>query len=389
MKYLILPILYLILGNNVHGQNDSMIQINDAIIPAEGMNAIYANEFFVQDTSVLLKPTKPQQTRLKQILGEKYDKNNTLVVPGKFEVVTTSGRRIKVQPVITSRNMMKMNYNRKTMEGSFTMMLLSQTQTSENKLRRQQNIAIVGDDMNFRGDPESEFDKVLQLKFENLNLPLRTIEVTAENASDSIDFKIITEDNPEGIRFHLLINPYVKVDAPASLQGMGIGEKVVHVSLHGSNKVSDEKIVVSTKSSSGQLESEEIILSNEETSPIFLRSSGTDDIKLSVNPADDSISVPSEITIRQVFPWIFILAAVLGGITGSLIKIFYSSNFHNVSTKLAGAALFGFIVAIAYYVLGINLLKMTMSEELNEFAVFGISALSSLILNPLRILKKT
>lgn len=69
---------------------------------------------------------------------------------------------------------------------------------------------------------------------------------------------------------------------------------------------------------------------------------------------------------------------MLGGLMGGLVKHFFSSDKKGFPTKLViGGIFIGFIVAVAYYFLGVNLIGLKLSAGLNEIAVLGISALGA------------
>jgi uncharacterized membrane protein YjjP (DUF1212 family) len=84
----------------------------------------------------------------------------------------------------------------------------------------------------------------------------------------------------------------------------------------------------------------------------------------------------NDLNFRFAFPWFFLLASILGGLTGSLAKYYITVKGKKSWKKpVIGGILIGFIGAIAYYSLGVNLLGISMSAGLNEIAVLALSAL--------------
>jgi len=63
---------------------------------------------------------------------------------------------------------------------------------------------------------------------------------------------------------------------------------------------------------------------------------------------------------------------------GGAVKIFQSEEKKYLKSLIA-SVLIGLLVAILYYVLGLNLLDVKVSSTFNEFAVLGFSGLGALI----------
>jgi len=171
------------------------------------------------------------------------------------------------------------------------------------------------------------------------------------------------------------VNPFIRVSSHKNtIQGYGIETTLIDIELLG---VSDfDPIEVSVRAENGFVEPQRVELSSmAPVQTVSLRSKGAK--KDVVTVASDVPSSPDG--VDYVFPWVFLLFAILGGIIGTLIRMLpKAKKGFRVKAFIAGV-LTGFIVALAYWAIGLNLLNFNLDfEYFNEGAVLVLSALGGI-----------
>ncbi len=220
----------------------------------------------------------------------------------------------------------------------------------------------------------------------HLNLPTTDIELYTDNEliKDSVGIRILTDSNlRNGYTHYLKVTPSLTLTtSKKEIQGFGVQKAKVIVRFNGSSSKTKENIIV--RSSSGEVKPSSFTLAYNEAKIINVRSEGIDDIKLtaSTSSSQQVMADSNTIIIKQTFPYLFLIASLIGGVLGMIIKLGFKKN-KKISPKLfLASVLIGFLGAIVYYVLGINFLRIEVPSTFNEFAVLGFSALCSLILKP-------
>ena len=149
---------------------------------------------------------------------------------------------------------------------------------------------------------------------------------------------------------------------------MGIQKIPVTVRLLGSNSSDSVKVIFNP--GKGTIEPEFLYVQYNKPETVYLRSEGTGDCKLTATAA---AITSNELNVKFIFPWLFLGAALFGGIAGSFAK--YLKEKESTTKLIVAAILAGIIGAAAYYGLGVNLLGISLAAGLNELAVFALSAL--------------
>jgi hypothetical protein len=209
-------------------------------------------------------------------------------------------------------------------------------------------------------------------KIDHLSIPSSRVELIADQVNDSASVKVITASNPNGYITYIKVEPAFAIFSDQNtLQGFGIQEIPVTARFVGSN--SSDSLQVNFSSQKGTVTSNSVYVHYNRPATVYLRSEGIGNSKLSAT--SNTIKI-YELNFRYVFPWLFLLASILGGLLGSLAKYFLAVPDKKSSVKpIIGGILIGFIGAIAYYGLGVNLLGISLSAGLNELAVLALSAL--------------
>jgi hypothetical protein len=209
------------------------------------------------------------------------------------------------------------------------------------------------------------------LQISHLNFPASDVDLAGDNLADSVEIRVITASRPEGYQTFLKIKPILEISTNRiSLQGYGVQKIPVEVRLVGSNSSSSMKVGVTALK--GTLMPDTFTLSYNKPQTIYLTSEGTGPTLIS---AKSSNLESNDLHLSYDFPWYFLLASIIGGLLGGFAK-YYSGRKKKFSMRpMIGGVLAGLIGALAYYALGISLLKFKFSAEMNEFAVLALSAL--------------
>ncbi|KAF0199826.1 MAG: hypothetical protein FD166_254 [Bacteroidetes bacterium] len=216
-------------------------------------------------------------------------------------------------------------------------------------------------------DPES-----IPLSISEVNWPPREVSIKARDPRDSLEVRIITMSNPAGYYKSLRIEPAILISSVrTTIQGMGIQTLPLHITLKGVSKYTP--VHVGIESSLGTLDSANLVLTGDKPGKIILRSEslGTIEVKV-VNASYRSNSI----TIEAVFPWLFLLLAIFGGLIGGLGKNLLGRKKIAVRSIALGS-IFGLIAAFAYWGLGIVLIGFSIETRgLNEAMVFGLGLIA-------------
>ncbi|MBT1710718.1 hypothetical protein KK062_20930 [Fulvivirgaceae bacterium PWU5] len=209
------------------------------------------------------------------------------------------------------------------------------------------------------------------LELSHLFLPLSDVELMERDVQDSALVKLVTNFNPNGYDVFVPVKPALQLSIERkSMQGLGIQEVPVTIRYIGSNSGKSRKVILQAER--GTITPSAIEVKYNEPVTVMLRSEGIGDVTISV----EDNTQRSEITVAYTFPWVFLVAALGGGLFGALLTFLKGGKKFSLKPFLY-AALIGLLCAAAYYVLGLNLLDLKVSEAFNEVAVGTFSALGA------------
>jgi hypothetical protein len=212
----------------------------------------------------------------------------------------------------------------------------------------------------------------LPLIISNVNWPPLDVSVKYKNPKDSLAVKIITLSNPAGYPKNLPVEPAIILSSTrTSIQGLGIQTLPVHVSLFGISKY--KPVPLTIESSLGSIDSASLILTDDTPREVILRSEsiGIIDLKV-INPNYKS----NTISVRAIVPWVFLILAISGGVVGGIGKTLHDKEKITIRILVLGASM-GLIAAIAYWGLGISLIKFSFEVRgINEAMVTGLGLIA-------------
>ena len=215
-----------------------------------------------------------------------------------------------------------------------------------------------------------------EFALEHTNFPLRRVNVTARRVTDSLRVHIIPEFDVAGVDVWLPVEPTLRIEAtPPRIQGWGVQTAHIVVRAVGASASRPESATVI--STAGDLDSVVVALGAGGTGSVKIRSRGTGIARLDATATGWA---DGQTTIEYVWPWVFVLAALLGSMFGGLVSAVLEQRGrkrirwgeHALKGMLAGI-----LAAVAWYALGVNLLQIDVGvPRQNELAVFAFSALA-------------
>ena len=208
------------------------------------------------------------------------------------------------------------------------------------------------------------------------NYPLERITVIARDPRDSVSIRVVPQFDPIGTLVWLPVHPSLVFDPPRRASGFGIQTVSFPVRILGASVRDSVSVTLATDL--GSLETNSIKIGPSGSAMVHLRSSGTGMAHLSASsPGIDGASSG----IPFVWPFGFVIGALLGGAVGGLAKRLRGSRArttHLLKPALVGS-LIGFVVAMAYYALNVSLLSFVIKPPFfDEVAVFALAMLGAL-----------
>jgi hypothetical protein len=215
-----------------------------------------------------------------------------------------------------------------------------------------------------------------QFAFEHTNLPLRRVQLVARRVLDSLRVQLIPEFDVAGVDVWIPVEPSIRIETtPRQIPGWGIGTARVVVHVLGASPDTARSVAVTA--SEGELDAVDIRFGRAGTAITQLRSQGGDSALLTASAPGLG---EATIWIDFILPWLFLLAALLGGVAGGILAALQVERKEGEKRPYGEYALKGVIAgvigALTWYALGVNLLQFDLGvPRQNEFAAFALAAL--------------
>jgi hypothetical protein len=208
------------------------------------------------------------------------------------------------------------------------------------------------------------------------NLPLQRVVVLARDAADSVRVHVVPGSELAGRDLWIPVEPGLTVTIePRRIQGWGIQTAKVIVRIVGRSVI--EPVTASVSATRSALDTSRVVIDESGTGEVRLRSGGmgTDTIEVFV-AGIGRVRQTANVTL----PWVFLIAALLGGVFGGLGAAAQRKQGRRKARwgEHAIKGVFaGLLAALAWYALGINLLQLDLGmARFNELAVFTLAALA-------------
>ncbi len=213
-----------------------------------------------------------------------------------------------------------------------------------------------------------------RVMIDHTNLPSTQVRVLDRSPVNRVPVSFKTIFNPSGHHAFLRKESLIRIETPSrNIQGFGVESIPVTVVLVG--EITNGPVMVSLVSDKGSIEPGNLALSGGQPGTVMFRSAGTGRAEFSASAAGFATENKS---FHFIFPWMFLLFSFLGGLLGALVRYLMKKEKGKIWNMLALGLITGFVVAILYYVLGIQVINLKVSHSVNEFAVLGFGFIGAL-----------
>jgi hypothetical protein len=221
------------------------------------------------------------------------------------------------------------------------------------------------------------------VRLERTNELVADVEVRARSPLDSVRMEFRPAALSEGgVEAWVPVRPGLAVElSPRRIQGFGLEAADIRVTLLGRSPA--QSVTVSLASAYGAVDGGEVEIGTSGTARARVRSRslGWDTIT-AVGVGLDATPVP----VRYLFPWLFLGATILGGGAGATLRVLQGQGAEGEResagavrpSALLGGALLGIVVAVATFVLGLDLVGVDPTAiPFTEGAAFGVAAVAA------------
>ena len=211
-------------------------------------------------------------------------------------------------------------------------------------------------------------DVRIPLNIRQIDFPPLDVPIMYPNPQDSLEVKILTASKPEGYSATLPVEPAIIVFSNRkTIQGFGL--QTIPIDVHLMGVTTYKPIAVNIMSSLGTIDSSHLVLTNNSPKEVILRSEGIGKIDVTVTGTNYP---SSSLTVDAVFPWLFLILAILGGLLGGIGKQLAGKD--KITLRLiVYSCIIGLLAAVAYWGLGIKLIQFAFEDRgYNESMVFAL-----------------
>jgi len=348
--------------------------INDQAV----VEHIAADQVLVKKNSVVTltygdKVSRPTADVKKQLAAKKnllthlspnFDLSRFRVIPEVHVETEANGEQKAYSIMFTSTQHLQYNFDSAFFSSTVSFLLIEEVPSDSSEDIKKPVALEVTSDAKHEIKPKS-------FQINHLSIPSSDIKVVCRNVEDSADVRVITRSNPKGYTAFLKIDPALEITPNnETVEGYGIQEIPLTVRFIGTT--SNDSVMVGLATDKGTLSPNPVRMKYNQPAIVMLRTEGTGEAMVS---AKSTRAASNVVVFHYSFPWIFILASIVGGLVGGLVKFYFFSNKKKVLKPVVGSILIGILGAAAYFVLGINVLHVQASHNFSEFAVFGFSGL--------------
>jgi hypothetical protein len=186
---------------------------------------------------------------------------------------------------------------------------------------------------------------------------------------------IVSNLDPNPTELPLQLNPALVISSDSPIDGLGLATSTINVTALG---LGQPKGVVTFQkiAGNGSLTNRKVPLDVDGTVTTELRSEG-------LGGAAVSASMPGLVPVRTdvtfQFPYMTILASIVGGIVGGLIRVGTSGLLGSRAFQAVGIAVLVGILVFALYAVGVNVLPISPVVKTGAIWVFVVSAIGAFI----------
>ncbi len=271
--------------------------------------------------------------------------------------------------VDTTTTMLQYNQDERMFEGRLNLILLDD---SPGQLQSRQLVEPVLVEVSSAGGARVTPENT---SISHTNLPSTVIEIHDRSPQNRVPVNIKTAFNPQGQLQLLKKQSLLRIETPSKkIQGYGVEAIPIRIQVLGNSAGSPVNVNIVTDK--GTVEPDNVDIEGDRGATVILRSSGTGEATITISAAGFESESRN---FRYVFPLMFIVFSVIGGLLGAFVKYFMKKGKKDLKKTVLLGLITGFIVAILYYVLGIQLFSFKLNNNINEFAVLGLGFLGALL----------
>ena len=211
------------------------------------------------------------------------------------------------------------------------------------------------------------------IRISHTNLPSTFFTVSDKSPQNLVPVNIKTAFNPKGYLKVMKKQPMLRIETPSkTIQGLGVQAIPVRIQVIGNSGTVKVNIVTDK----GTVEPDNLEITGDQGATVMLRSEGLGPCTFTISAAGFS---EEKRMFNFTFPWKFIIFSFIGGLLGALVIYLMKKGKKNIRKVILLGLITGFIVAVLYYVLGIQLFSFKFNQNVNEFAVLGLGFLGALL----------
>lgn len=201
------------------------------------------------------------------------------------------------------------------------------------------------------------------------------VSLIAHDPSNPVMARVKESFAEEGTEFEIPVNKAsLRIRAgPSEIQGLGL--QVADVVISAEGLPGSQEVTVALSTDRGHLDANSLTLSGTGIGTTSVRS-----ISLGVASilAESPHLESAETTVNFVWPWKYVLAFLLGGLSGGVLRWYRLSSgekpHKTIGIEILVGVLYGLVVAVAW-TLGVNLLGIESKVMAGEAVAFVFSAL--------------
>jgi len=251
----------------------------------------------------------------------------------------------------------------------------------EDSLRPTQQIGL-GRDMVLQVTSDAGEVVPPRVRIGHTNVPWQPVRVVARTPGDTVHILIQAVFNPSGYAAPIRVDrPRIDV-RPASPNLQGLGLEATRVSVTIPTFLRTDTVTVTLWSDRGGLDAGTLRIPPTGTGEIGLRSSG---LGLNTVHAEITGIATGQASMRYTLPWAFVVAALLGGVLGTVLR---RRRRHLALADFVAGIVAGVVSAVAYAI-GLNLTGVDLSVRVGEATVLVVAVLgATLDLPGLAVIRK-
>lgn len=361
---------YWALSNSSSNQKVKIVDRDGRLDSVSAVNIPITAKAIQVNQAITLASKREKESLRRRFADEVFSTPNTIVRYLPEQYLDRSGNQLRRYKLAFMEEMpLRFNRDDNAFEGSISFFLVEEPYDPNNT-----SFNLSEPIMPTISSPHINSIEPKTPKIHSLYFPAQEIKLKASNAKDSALIKVRTPLNYDGYETYVKIEPALQIlcDRKA-IQGLGVQTVPVFVQMMGSN--SDEKITVTlSEGERGAFAEQKIELQYNKPEKVMLRSEGIGKTTIKANSSLYGDS--NGLTIEFKPPILFFLLAIGGGLIGAVVKFYTKDKGEKLPFRSALVGMgIGFIVAGAYFVVGLNLLRFELDRTFNELGIMVVSAL--------------